>query len=144
MLLQATKSPPRGRKNILFALLEANIMKKDSFLVRLVLNAVAFLIVARLYSGMTIDGFWEALIAGLIWGILNALLRPLLMLLTLPLNFLTFGLFTFVVNGIILLVTAHLYSGLQIPGYINGIIAALLLSIVNMILSIFLVEDKKK
>ncbi len=117
-------------------------MKKESFLVRLVLNAIAFLIVSSLYSGMSVPGIFAAVIAALIWGILNALLRPALLLLTLPINFLTLGLFTFVVNGIILFVTAKLYSGLHIDGFLAGIIAAILLSIVNVILSTLLVDDK--
>ena len=119
-------------------------MKKGSFLVRLVLNAVAFLIVSKVYSGMTVPGLFDAVIAALIWGLLNALLRPVLMLLTLPINFLTLGLFTFVVNGVILFVTSELYSGLHINGLIAGIIAALLLSVVNMLLSTFLIGDDKK
>jgi len=118
-------------------------MKKDSFFVRLVINALAFLIVSSLYSGMGVRGIWTAVIAAFIWGIVNALLYPLLFLLTLPLNVVTFGLFTFVINGIILLVTSELYSGLHIASLSAGIIAAFLLSIVNTILSMFLVKDKK-
>jgi putative membrane protein len=117
-------------------------MKRDSFLVRLVINALAFWIVSYLYSGMSVRGFWGAVIAALIWGIINALLRPFLLLLTLPLNILTFGLFTLIINGIILLITAALYSGLVIPSFFAGIFAAFLLSIVNVILSMFLVKDE--
>ncbi len=116
-------------------------MKKDNFFVRLVINAITFLIVSSLYSGMQIPGIWAALIAALLWGVVNALLYPLLFLLTLPLNFLTFGLFTFVINGIILLITSTFYSGLHISGLSAGIIAALLFSIVNAILSMFLVKE---
>jgi putative membrane protein len=119
-------------------------MKKGSFLVRLIINALAFLIVSAVYSGMKVNGLWAAIIAALIWGIVNALLRPILMLLTLPINFLTFGLFTLVVNGIILIVTAQLYSGLVISSFFSGIIAAILLSVVNVILSMFLGKDEKK
>jgi putative membrane protein len=119
-------------------------MKKGSFLVRLIINALAFLIVSAVYSGLKVNGLWAAIIAALIWGIVNALLRPILMLLTLPINFLTLGLFTLVVNGIILIVTAQLYSGLVISGFFAGIVAAILLSIVNVILSMFLVKDKAK
>ena len=116
-------------------------MKKESFLVRLVLNAIAFLIVSSMYGGMTVRGLWSALIAALLWGIINALLRPFLFLLTLPLNFATFGLFTFVINGIILLVTASLYDGLYLSGFFAGIIAAFLLSVVNTLLSVLLVKE---
>lgn len=117
-------------------------MKEGSFLVRLIINAMAFLIVSSLYAGMEVRGIWAALVAALLWGIINAFLYPLLFLLTLPLNFLTFGLFTFVINGIILLITANLYSGLHISGLFAGIIAAVLLSLVNTILSMFLVKKE--
>lgn len=117
-------------------------MKKGSFLVRLVINALAFLIVSSLYSGMSVQGLWSAMIAALVWGLVNALLRPLLVLLTLPLNILTFGLFTFVINGLLLLLTSALYSGLYISDLFAGIVAAVLLSIVNVVLSILLVEEK--
>ena len=118
------------------------IMKKNRFFVRLLINAVAFLIVSKIYSGMAVAGFWEAVIAALIWGIVNALLRPLLMLLALPVNFLTFGLFTFVINGLILFLTAQLYSGLVLSGLVGGIIAAILLSAVNVVLGMLLGEKK--
>lgn len=88
-------------------------------------------------------GVWSAIVAALIWGIVNALLRPFLILLTLPLNILTLGLFTFVVNGLLLLLTSALYSGLHVSGLFAGIIAAILLSIVNVVLSMLLVDEKK-
>jgi putative membrane protein len=117
-------------------------MKKGSFVVRFMINALAFLIVSSVYSGMSVRGFWGALIAAFIWGIINALLRPFLLLLTLPINILTFGLFTFVINGVILLITAHLYSGLVISGVFAGIFAAILLSAVNVILTTLLVKKE--
>ncbi len=119
-------------------------MKKGGFLVRLIINALAFLIVSSIYGGMSVKGFWGAVIAALIWGIINALLRPILLLLTLPLNILTFGLFTFVINGIILLITAELYSGLVISSFFAGIFAAILLSIVNVILTMLLVREEER
>lgn len=117
-------------------------MKQGSFFVRLIINALAFLIVSSLYAGMSVRGLWAAIVAALIWGIVNALLRPFLLLLTLPINFLTFGLFTFVINGLLLMLTSALYSGLQISGLFAGIIAAVLLSIVNIVLSMLLVDEK--
>jgi putative membrane protein len=119
-------------------------MKKNSFWVRLIVNALAFLIVSKIYGGMEVESFWGAVIAALIWGIINALLRPLLMLLTLPLNILTLGLFTFVINGVILLLTAELYSGLVISSFFAGIFAAFLLSVVNVILTSLLVKEEEK
>jgi putative membrane protein len=124
--------------------MEGTTMKQGSFLVHLVINALAFLIVSSLYAGMTVKGVWAAVIAALLWGIINALLRPFLILLTLPINILTFGLFTLVINGLILFITDLLYSGLELSGFFAGIVAALLLSLVNVILSTFLVRDKDR
>jgi putative membrane protein len=115
--------------------------KKGSFLARLIINAVAFFIVAKFYGGMTVTGFGAAIIAALIWGIINAILRPILLLLTLPVNILTFGLFTLVINGIILLLTAELYRGLEIRSFFAGILAAVMLSLVNIILTGNFVKD---
>lgn len=117
-------------------------MKKNSFFVRLVINAVAFLIVSSLYSGIQVNDFWAAVIAALILGLINAFLRPVLLVLTLPINFLTFGLFTFVINGLLLLLTANLYSGIQIADFWAAVFAALLLSLVNAVLSSFLMQDE--
>ena len=110
-------------------------MKKHGFIAHLLLNAVAFLVVSSLYSGMHVADFWAALAASIVFGIVNVLLGSVLRLLSLPLNFLTFGLFTFVINALLLLVTAKLYDGLQIQGFSAALIAALLFSIVNAVLS---------
>jgi putative membrane protein len=116
-------------------------MKKGSLLARLLINALAFFIVAKLYDGMYIAGFGAAIVAGLIWGVFNVILRPILLLLTLPVNILTFGLFTIVINAIILLLTAELYAGLEIRSFFAGILAAVLLSLVNIVLTAILVRD---
>ena len=115
--------------------------KKGGFLARLFINAIAFFIVARVYGGMNVDGFGAAVVAALIWGVINAILRPILLLLTLPVNILSLGLFTFVINGIILLLTAELYSGLHLNSFFAGIVAAIMLSIVNLILTGIFVHD---
>lgn len=127
-----------------FAAFMSYIVMKNSFLVRLVINAVVFLIVSSLYSGIHVNDFWAAVLAALILGLINALIRPLLFVLTLPINFLTFGLFTFVLNALMLLLTDKLYGGLQIEGFWAAIIAAFLFSIVNAILSSMLVKDDER
>jgi putative membrane protein len=122
-----------------------NAMKKGSFLARLLINALAFFIVSKLYDGMSVSSFGGAIVAAFIWGIINALLRPILMLLTLPVNVLTLGLFTLVINGVVLLVTDQLSGSLTITSFGAGVVAALFLSVVNVILSsIFVHDDEKK
>ena len=117
--------------------------RHSSFLARLIINAIAFFVVAKVYGGMNVDGFGAAIIAAFIWGVINAILRPILLLLTLPVNILSLGLFTFVINGIILLLTAELYSDLHIRSFFAGIVAAIMLSIVNLILTGIFVHDEE-
>ncbi len=118
--------------------------KQGSFLARLIINALAFFLVAKVYGGMSVDGFGAAVVAALIWGIINVILRPILLLLTLPVNILSLGLFTFVINGILLLLTAELYSGLELKSFFAGIVAAIMLSIVNIVLTGIFVRDDDK
>ena len=108
---------------------------------RLIINAVAFLIVSSVYSGIQVNDFWAAVIAAFILGLINALLRPVLLILTLPVNVLTFGFFTLIINGLLLLLTASLYSGLQLRGFWAAVWAAFLMSIVNAILSSLLTKE---
>jgi len=118
-------------------------MKRHSFIVRLVINAIVFLVVSSLYSGINVDSFWAALVAALVLGLLNALVKPFLFIVTLPINILTFGLFTFVLNGIILLLAGSLYSGLQVAGFGSAIVGAILFAIVNAVLSALLVDHDR-
>ncbi len=109
-----------------------------NIIVRVVVNAIALLVVAWLLrDGMHIDSLWHALLVALILGIVNAILRPILFLLTLPLQILTLGLFTLIINGFLLWWVAQWHLGLTIDGYWWAFFAAILLSIVSFILSMF-------
>ncbi len=106
-----------------------------NFLIRLFLNALALLLVSKFLRGIRIDDFVTALLAALVIGILNALVRPVLLLLTLPLNILSLGLFTFVINAIILWLTAIAVPGFGIDRFFpTAILAAILLAIINMLI----------
>ena len=87
-----------------------------------------------LVPGFKIGGFGSAMLASVVIGFLNAVLRPLLLLLTLPVNILTLGLFTFVVNAIVLKLAAGLLSGFDIDGWGSAVIGAVVLSIVHLII----------
>ena len=115
-------------------------MKK--FLVRWLVNTVALILIEHIVSGVHVDSFWTIIVAALVFGILNALVRPVLILLTLPINIATLGLFTFVINAAILGMTAALVRGFVIDGFFWAIWASILLSLVSMLLSFFL-KDKK-
>lgn len=98
------------------------------------LTALTFLITSYVVPGFNVSGFGGALWAAAIVGILNMFLRPLLILLTLPVNILTLGLFTFVVNAIVLKMAASLLSGFEITGWMAAIFGAVILAIAQAII----------
>jgi putative membrane protein len=115
------------------------------FLVRLLINAVALWVAVKLVPGITYSGDLLPLLAvALVFGVVNAFLRPILKLLTLPLIFLTLGLFALVVNGLMLSLTSYLAGALGLPFHVEGcwtaIFGALVVSIVSALLSVFLAE----
>jgi putative membrane protein len=101
----------------------------------LLVNAIAFYVIAYLVPGFTINSWPTLLVMAIVWGLLNLLVKPILMLLTLPINVLTLGLFTFVVNAILLLIMSAIVPGFHVAGFGTALIAAIILSLVNMLLS---------
>ena len=112
------------------------------FLARLVLNAVAIAIAAWFVPGVHVNGLSPALIAGVLLGFVNALVRPLLLILTFPFTLLTLGLFIFVVNAICFGLTAALVPGFNLDGFLAAFLGALVVTIVSWILSALL-PDKR-
>ncbi len=104
-----------------------------NFLLKLALNALALWLTTLLYSGVYFapgTGTLDVLVAALVLGLVNALIRPLLLLLSLPVNLLTLGLFTLVVNGAVLSIVAGVTS-LNVAGFGAAIVGALILSVVS-------------
>ncbi|OGD76900.1 hypothetical protein A2368_02450 [Candidatus Collierbacteria bacterium RIFOXYB1_FULL_49_13] len=101
---------------------------------QLLINAVAFLVISYLVPGVRISSLETLLVVAVVYGLVNMLLKPLLILLTLPINIMTLGLFTFVINAIILLLVARIVPGFMIAGWWTALIAAVLMAIVNMFL----------
>lgn len=99
------------------------------------INTISLLIITRLLPGFQIDSWVNAIIAVLIIGILNITIKPILSLLTLPINFLTLGLFSLVLNTLMLLLAAYLAPGFQINGFVTALIASLLHSIFTSAIS---------
>lgn len=104
----------------------------SSILFRWVLNAIALLIVANVVPGFGVDTFYSALIAALVLGLVNALIRPLLFILTLPVTVLTLGLFTFVINALMIWFVSTIVKGFNVEGFIPALLAALLLWIIAL------------
>lgn len=110
------------------------------WVVRWVLNIAAIILTAALLKGFQVTP-WAAIVGSVFLGIINAVIRPILLILTLPLNFLTLGLFTFVVNGFMLWITSATIRGFDIHGFGWAILTAIVLSPVSFVISYF-VEDK--
>jgi putative membrane protein len=105
-----------------------------SFLLHLVLSAIAILIVAQVVGGVQVSGFGSALIGALILGFVNAFVRPVMILLTLPLTIVTLGLFLFVLNAFMLWLVAALVPGFQISGFGAALLGSLLLTVLNILI----------
>ncbi len=104
-------------------------------LVRLIINAAALMFTSTLIDGFYVDGWGAVFIAAVILGIVNAVIRPLLMLFTLPLNVMTLGLLTFVINGLMLKLTAAVVGGFDVVGLWPAIVGSVVLSVVSSVLS---------
>ena len=105
------------------------------FLIRVIVNAVALLVVAYFLPGVTVTGPLGALIAALVLGVVNAILRPILIILTLPVQIITLGLFTLIINGVLFYWVGHMGLGLVVHGFWTAVLGAIFLSIVSMLLS---------
>lgn len=105
-------------------------------ILRWILNAFALFLVMKLVPGIRIDQFSALLVGTLVLGLLNAFLRPIIILLTLPVTLLTLGLFTLVVNGFIFYLAAHLVAGFRVAGFGTAFVAALVFSLFSFILNL--------
>ena len=107
------------------------------------LNAVALLAVAYLLPTIHVASFGAAMIAALLLGLVNAVLRPLLLLLTLPVTLLTLGLFIFVINGLMFWLAGSLIEGFAVDGFWLAVFGSLLYSVMSWALSSLLTSGKR-
>jgi len=110
-------------------------------LIRWLILTVAIIFASYLLDGIHISGFFSAFFAAAILGILNALFRPLLLILTLPINILTFGLFTFIINALMLKMASGVIPGFEVHGFWTAVFGALIISVVSWLLNSF-VSDR--
>jgi len=101
-------------------------------IVRWIISALSVMFISYLFDGIQVGGVGWAFITALFLGIFNALIRPVLLVLTLPINVLTLGLFTLVINGLMLWLTGKLLAGFSVQGFWAAIGGALILSIISM------------
>ena len=106
-----------------------------NFLIRIIVNALALSAAAWLLDGMDLaGGFVDVLLVALVFGILNALLKPILLFFSLPFLIVTLGLFAFVVNAVVLMITARLTDALSVSGFGSALLGSLVVSVVTILL----------
>lgn len=111
---------------------------------KLLINTLALIVTTWIVPGFTISEIWTAVLAAIVLGVVNTFIRPIMLLITLPFNIITLGLFTFVVNAIMLWLTAYFVSGFRIENWLSAILAAIVLAVVSTILGSILKEGAGK
>jgi putative membrane protein len=106
------------------------------------INAVALLALKYLLPSISVDSFMAALIAALVLGLINTFIRPLLILLTLPVTLLTLGLFIFVINGLLFWFVGSFVPGFHVAGFWPAVFGAILYSIISWALSALLLKQR--
>lgn len=114
------------------------------FLLRLLVLGVTIFLISYLIPGLIqVDSLVTALVVALVLALINAFIRPVVLILTLPINLLTLGLFTFVINALMLLLASAVVPGFGISGFWAALVASILISVVNSFLSSRIVEDEE-
>lgn len=103
-------------------------------IIKWLLSALALLAVAYLYSGVQIQSFGSALIAAAVIGLLNMIVRPVLVVLTLPVTVVTLGLFLFVINALLFWAASGLLSGFHVNGFLAALLGSLLYSVLGLLI----------
>ena len=108
------------------------------FLLSWLISAVAIVITAYLLPGVRLSGFLAALITAVVLGLVNAVIKPVLILLTLPLNILTLGLFTLVINALLIMLTSAIVPGFSVSSFWQALLFSLVLAVVNYVLQLII------
>ena len=114
-----------------------------SLLARWIVNAAALLLVAYLYPGVHVESFIAAAFAALVLGLINAVIRPILVILTLPVTLLSLGLFLFVINALLFWLVAEIVKGFTVDGFLAALIGSVLYSLITLLTSWILFSSKK-
>jgi putative membrane protein len=111
------------------------------FFLRWFINSLALLVVTYIVKGIEIANLPTVFIAALVLGIINAFLRPLIILVTLPINILTWGLFTFIINGFMFYLVSRIVRGFSIANFWTAFFGALLYSVISLLLNILITKE---
>jgi len=107
------------------------------------INAVALLALPYIFSSINVDSFWTALVVAIVLGFVNSIIRPILILLTLPVTLLTLGLFIFVINGLLFWAVGSFVPSFHVDGFWSGVFGALVYSIISWALSSLIMPSRK-
>ena len=132
---QNKRAPVRQRAGALVFLAGRwGILRRMRIILKWLLSAVALLAVAYLYKGVQVNSFGSALIAAAVIGLLNMVVRPVLVVLTLPVTIVTLGLFLFVINALLFWAASGLLAGFQVSGFVAALIGSLIYSLLGLII----------
>lgn len=109
-----------------------------TILLRLIVLAAGIFLAAYLVPGVTVDGYGPAIKAALLLGVMNLIAKPVLIVFTLPINILTLGLFTFVLNAIILWFVGYAITGFVVAGFFPALLGAIVISLLSIVLNRFI------
>ena len=114
------------------------------WLLTVVVNGIALLLVAAMLEGVHVDGLGSALLAAFILGLVNLVIRPLLILLTLPITLVTLGLFVFVINALTFSLTALMLKGFSVSGFGSALAGSLLMSLFSWLFHVLLLRNLRR
>lgn len=100
-------------------------------LAHIVANAAALMVMPRIISGLSVESWYVAAVVALVWGLLSVTVRPILGLLTLPINLITFGLFSFILNALLFWFVAMFVPGFGVAGFVAALLGSVVLTIVS-------------
>lgn len=109
-----------------------------SFIMRIIMLTAGIFLAAYLLPGISVEGYFPAIKAALLLGLLNAFIKPVIILLTLPITLITLGLFTIVINGFLLWFVGHVISGITISGFFTAVLGSIVISLLSILLNRFI------
>lgn len=115
-----------------------------TIILRLLFNALGLILISQYVPGIHVTGFYPALIAALVLGVFNLIIKPLLLILTLPITIITLGLFAFIINALLFQFAASFIEGFAVDGFWYALLGSLLLSIVSTVGNRWINSEYKK
>ena len=113
-------------------------------LINWVISALSLYLLSFLFSGIVFDSFTAALITSIILGLINAIIKPILIILTLPINIITLGLFSLIINACMLIIASNVSPGFHVDSFATAFFASIVLSVINAILSSMVKKNKER